>query len=385
MTSMVTRRSRTPTASPQAPAEEAHIQPTIAPSSTARYFFLLSSIVSVGYLCYSHASPGQKSLSNLSEREIHASTPANTHVYPRAERLVAIGDLHGDFEATRRVLIRVGVLSNDLEDNWVGGSTVLVQVGDQQDRGDGELQIYDLLYRLQDEAPKFGGAVRILLGNHELMNTELYLRYVTPGGFQEFEDRHQQSLPISESISDSMKQKILSLPEHKRARAWQVVSGGNLSKRISRRQHIALVVGDSVFVHGGLSVDNIERHGGIEELNEATRKYLAGETEIPFFLDDSKISPLWLRMYSQGDIQSEGYECRQLSKVLKLLGARRMIVGHTVQKEGINSRCNQQIWRADVGMSRAYGGETEALIIVEDKDISILTMDSKVNGTERSY
>lgn len=385
MASFVTRRARTPTASPQVAPVETHEQPTVATQNTARYVFLLGSMFSVGFLCYTYTThPVENSLSNITEREIHASRPVETYRYPKAERLVAIGDLHGDYSALRRVLIRAGVLSDDLEDKWVGGTTVLVQVGDQQDRGDGELLIYDLLYHLQDEAPKYGGSVHILLGNHELMNAELYLRYVTPGGFQEFENRYPD-VPISESISGAMRQKILSLPEYQRPRAYEVVAGGNLAKLIAKRQHIALVIGDSVFVHGGLSIENIIRHGGIEVLNEETRKYLSGETEIPHFLDDSKISPLWLRMYSQGDIETEGYECRQLNKVLKLVGAKRMIVGHTVQKRGINSRCGQQIWRADAGMAKYYGGETEALIISNDSQISILTMSAQINGTERSF
>lgn len=45
---------------------------------------------------------------------------------PAAERVVAIGDLHGDFEKTRRAF-RLGGLTDDM-DRWIGGKAVCVQV-----------------------------------------------------------------------------------------------------------------------------------------------------------------------------------------------------------------------------------------------------------------
>lgn len=47
-------------------------------------------------------------------------------VLPPAERLIAVGDLHGDFEKTRRAF-RLGGLTNE-KDQWIGGKTVCVQV-----------------------------------------------------------------------------------------------------------------------------------------------------------------------------------------------------------------------------------------------------------------
>lgn len=45
---------------------------------------------------------------------------------PAVERLVAIGDLHGDFDKTRRAF-RTGGLIDD-RDCWTGGTTTAVQV-----------------------------------------------------------------------------------------------------------------------------------------------------------------------------------------------------------------------------------------------------------------
>ena len=71
---------------------------------------------------------------------------------------------------------------------WIGGDLIVVQTGDQLDRGDEEQSILELLDRLQDEATAVGGAVHVLNGNHELMNARPDFRYVTEGGFEDFED-----------------------------------------------------------------------------------------------------------------------------------------------------------------------------------------------------
>src|SRR5687767_3290543 len=53
---------------------------------------------------------------------------------PAPERVVAIGDLHGDLRATERAL-KLGGLMNEAG-RWIGGKSVLVQTGDLLDRGD---------------------------------------------------------------------------------------------------------------------------------------------------------------------------------------------------------------------------------------------------------
>jgi len=93
--------------------------------------------------------------------------------------IVAIGDVHGDLDATRSALRLAGAI--DAEDRWIGGQLVVVQTGDQLDRGDEERAILDLFDRLRSQAAAAGGAFHALLGNHELMNAKGDLRYVTDG------------------------------------------------------------------------------------------------------------------------------------------------------------------------------------------------------------
>lgn len=81
--------------------------------------------------------------------------------------IVAVGDVHGELGALREILRHAGILGD--QGQWVGGSTIVVQTGDVIDRGPDSVGVYKLLEKLQLEAPRTGGAVVRLLGNHELM------------------------------------------------------------------------------------------------------------------------------------------------------------------------------------------------------------------------
>lgn len=48
-----------------------------------------------------------------------------------------------------------------------------------------------------------------------------------------------------------------------------------------------------------------------------------------------------------------------LLQVLRLTGTKRMLVGHTPQRAGINSAADGQVWRVDTGMTAMMGGRPE--------------------------
>ncbi len=263
-----------------------------------------------------------------------ASAPAAArdvavHKHPGAARVVAVGDLHGDLAATRAALRVAEVI--DEGDRWTGGQTVLVQNGDQLDRGDDERAILDLLDALRPQAEAAGGAVLVLNGNHELMNVAGDFRYITAGG----------------------------------AAAWGGVEGrraaftpgGPEARRLAQRPVYA-IVGDTVFVHAGVRPEHVE--AGLEALDGEARDWMRGVTEVvPRVLTDSD-SLLWTRLYGQGESPAA---CAAARQVLDALGLRRMVVAHTVQRGGANAICAETVWRIDVGMSAHYGGPIQVLVI----------------------
>jgi hypothetical protein len=265
-----------------------------------------------------------------------------------APRIVAIGDLHGDLTAARRALSLAGAI--DENDHWTGGDLILVQLGDILDRGDEEQAVIDLFCALAVEAAEAGGAVHVLNGNHELMNVALDMRYVTPGGFADFEDA------VTVEDPDSL---LASFPEEQRARVAAFRPGGPYA-RILAQWSVTRIIGDNLFVHGGVMPQHIDY--GLERLNAEVRTWLLGEGPPPEGILRGD-SPVWDRHYSF-DV-GDG-DCDTLAMVLNRLDLKRMVVGHTVQSGGITSHCTGGVWCIDTGMSAHYGGAPQVLELQGD-------------------
>lgn len=283
--------------------------------------------------------------------------------FPAPRRIVAIGDLHGDLGATRAALRLAGAV--DERDAWAGGDLVLVQTGDQLDRGDDEPEILDLLDRLAEEAAAAGGAVHVLNGNHEFLNVKGDFRYVTLDGFADFLEEPVPGL----AGADPAKVVAAVL-----ARTSAFKPGGPMALRLARRNVVA-VVGNTVFVHGGVLPEVSEY--GVERLNQESRAWLRGERGGPPDLLLDRDGPVWSRHYSS---DTDEDDCRLLARALERLGASRMVVGHTVQKDHVTSGCAGRVWRIDAGMSRHYGGVPAALEITGD-EVRVLRAGEPAAGT----
>src|SRR5438045_2742433 len=83
--------------------------------------------------------------------------PVAAPAEPSAERVVAIGDLHGDHDAWIAIARSAGIV--DAKGHWSGGHSVLVQLGDIVDRAPDSLAIIRDLMRLEREAARRGGRV----------------------------------------------------------------------------------------------------------------------------------------------------------------------------------------------------------------------------------
>ncbi|MEZ4362527.1 MAG: metallophosphoesterase [Kofleriaceae bacterium] len=267
---------------------------------------------------------------------------------PAARRVVAIGDLHGDARALLAALEVAGAL--DARGRWSGGELVVVQTGDLLDRGDDEQELLDTLERLEGEARAAGGALIWLLGNHELMNAAGDFRYVTPGGFVDFQD--------APGVEPSA---AAGAPEVARARlaAFAVGPHPGPYARILAGQNTVQLVGDVVFSHAGPLGEWAAR---ADELNREARCWLSGQvpaTALPAALTAEE-GPAWTRALGLDPV-----DCARVREALTALGAKRMVVGHTVQPSGISSACDGAVWRIDVGLGAAYGGPIEVLELTE--------------------
>jgi hypothetical protein len=269
---------------------------------------------------------------------------------PRRPRLVAIGDVHGDFAATQAVLRLAG--ATDEQDRWIGKDLVVVQTGDQLDRGDGERQILELLERLQTEARAAGGALHVLNGNHELMNSAGDLRYVTAGGFLDFAE--VPGVDIADPRVGERAPGDARAPARVRPGRALRAQAGDASGGADRRR---------------LGVRPRRRAAGPRaprprrDQHARSRRWLRGEGEIspehPAGRREPGVDAPLLR--GARDPPTAPWPTRRSA-----LGVKRMVLGHTVHTEGIVKNCDGKVWCIDVGMAAYYGGHPEVLEIVGD-------------------
>jgi hypothetical protein len=342
-----------------------------------------------------------------------ARTPAE-----QSEAVVAIGDVHGDFDDFVAILQRTGLI--DAQHHWTGNKATLVQVGDLLDRGPKPREVMDLLMTLEKEAPKAGGRVVSLLGNHEMMNLMGDLRYVTTENYASFADSNSEERrrsayqqyvkwrsshvpliaelpqPMELTEAEWMARHPAGFIEHREAFS----ANGSYGKWL--RQHSAVAkIGDVIFLHGGihpnvahLELDTINAHirDEIKAFDSAKQDLLDQNVILPFFTlqeisaavqaeltaerksrvptDEQRQARLvrfleygeWLSVRVDGPLWFRGYDqwseeegAAQIGKVLESYNAKAIVVGHTVQKGGrMRPRFGNKVFLIDTGMLSSY-------------------------------
>ncbi|KAH7681218.1 Metallo-dependent phosphatases protein [Dioscorea alata] len=321
-------------------------------------------------------------------------SPLPTHI-PAPRRLVAIGDLHGDLPKSLAALSLAG-LADSSTGRWTGGHTVAVLLGDFLDRGGDELRLIHLLHRLSIEASRSGGAIHSVLGNHEVMNVDGDFRYVTREGLDEFRrwaiwfraglamKRLCEGVPTPKDPFAGIPKSFPGIKQQYwegfRARIAALRPDGPISTRFLSGNRTVLVVGDSVFVHGGLLETHIDY--GLEKINREVRDWILGKNGrlSPVYMR-RRNSLVWLRSFSEGF----NCNCEHLEGILKMIpGAKRMVMGHTIQEDGINGVCEDKAIRIDVGLSKGCGdGFPEVLEISMDGKMTVLTANPLFNPRYR--
>jgi len=232
--------------------------------------------------------------------------------YSGVTRILAISDLHGQYEATVDFLRLTGVVDDSL--HWSWGDGHLVVDGDIFDRGDGVTDLLWLVYRLEQEARRAGGRVHFTLGNHEKMVIRGDNRYV-----------HEKYLDGTARKSRILHQDLFG-PDTELGR-W------------IRTKHTAIVLNDILFVHAGISLQLLQRGWDIETVNQKVRRYLDLSSTQVAFSDEPKflfgsLGPLWFRGLFEG---REGVYERltepEVRQVLGYYGSGNMVVGHTLMDQ----------------------------------------------------
>ena len=313
-----------------------------------------------------------------------------------AARIVAVGDVHGSYDGFVRILRAAGVV--DGRDRWIGGATHLVQTGDVLDRGAESRKVMDLLRRLERDAPKKKGRVVALIGNHETMRLGGAAAGHPPGqGFlRDINGAEVEAFRTARSteLRDAVRAQWVAQEKERAKAAGTTVDEPVLVARFDAaappgyiemadafsekgdygrwiRGHAAAArINGILFLHGGVSprvaplgCEGINT-GIAADLTTGFQKFVDASLET---LAGAEDGPLWYRGLAQED---EAAFAPAVDKILEAVGARAIVIGHTVTPTGrITPRFGGRVVQIDTGMLTSVykGGRPSALEIVGDK------------------
>lgn len=267
-------------------------------------------------------------------------------------RIVIIGDIHGDIRRFKDILIDAKIINKNIE--WIAEpkNTIVVQMGDQVDsiNRDPSLEEWEVLpdvemiyftNLLHKIALSKGGRVISLIGNHELMNSIGNYSYVS-----------------SKSLNEDV-----------RKRHDLFKPSGGLSAILSQRP-IVVKIDKLLFCHAGLTMEHLNvltKHGkDISYINSIWKNFIKNGAVL---VEDKEIFDtvilgndgiLWTR-----DLNDTG----DVAKMLDSIGCHYMFVGHTVVDRV--KIINERVWYTDTGISRAFGNTSFQYIDIFENQVSI--------------
>ena len=331
-------------------------------------------------------------------------------IFPKKRRIIAIGDIHGDYDFAVKCLVKAKVINKEFD--WIGGDTYVVQIGDQLDGCRGvkykcneaasvkentiivsgnthkkynknmpnDINVMHLFTYLNNKAKKHNGAVISLLGNHELMNSLGNLSYVN------YDDLQKSKNLVKQKGGDMSAEG---------ARKHIFKPGNKYAKYMACNRLSAVIIGSFLFVHAGVTGELAKEIGvkdqkDLFKINCFIRKWLLGlinTDNISVLLESIDHSPFWQRILGKipPNVGLDNPVCKEfVGETLKMLNVNGIIIGHTPQfslnHSGINSTCNSTVWRVDTGGSESFSkfdnGEYK-----DERKIQVLEIlnDSKIN------
>ena len=340
-----------------------------------------------------------------------------------AERVVAVSDIHGAYDALVATLQQADVVDDALR--WSGATTHLVIVGDILDRGPRSRDVMDLLMRLEQEAPLAGGNVLVLIGNHESMNLIGDLRYVSKEEYAAFADEETAAERDRWFLAYAARQATDPSLEGLREKFDERFPQGFFALRRAFRPDALYgrwllakpVIGmrnGTAFVHGGLSpaVTRLGLDGVNRDLKNEFRDYVEGISILAdagillptdSYYDTARILDAWVPpadatpdvlgaiatvkeladaelfdadgpLWYRGNVScGELIEEPRVTAALQAIGANRVVVGHTpTPNRRVLQRFEGRLIEIDTGMLNAYYNGSGNALVLEGDHLAVL-------------
>jgi hypothetical protein len=323
------------------------------------------------------------------------NNPTIPTILPEAERIIAIGDVHGDMKLVvdslviSKVIIPAKTKSNTISVKlnkktynyqWCGGKTIVVQIGDQNDscrpingscdhiKNDtaDDIPIFIFFTKLHELALKSGGGVYSLIGNHEIMNINGDLRYTSNANINIFKHSKKYKGTAEENFK-------------------QAFSNGNeYANLIGCTRQSVLIIGDFLFIHAGINqyfLENFRGRDQLQKLNKLVKNWILKKLNelqkmgmedsiLEQLLHNAENSPFWTRVLGQlpDHLPYNDPHCKELlDPIIEAYKIKGMVIGHTPQANGINETCGNKLFRIDVGASKAFPERREPQVLEIEK------------------
>ena len=237
--------------------------------------------------------------------KINTNPVAPPSTYDTPSRIFVMGDIHGQYERMVEMLISGGIVDKDL--NWSYGDGHLVFIGDILDRGDGVMEAFWLIYKLEQQAEDHNGKVHLLLGNHEAMILKNDIRYIS--------------------------NKYYNLTSNLDINYHELFAENTVIGKWLRTKNVVEKIGNTLFIHAGISPALHSLGYSLEEINSGFRHFLnVNKAEDYNNLDRfliGKYGPVWYRGYLKASSGYPPIDQDELGKVLKTYSVDQAVVGHT--------------------------------------------------------
>jgi hypothetical protein len=263
-------------------------------------------------------------------------------MFTNVEEIFAVGDIHGGYKTLVKLLQNQGIIDTHL--NWSWGKGHLIFLGDIFDRGEKVTECFWLIYKLERQAYTHGGAVHLIIGNHELMIMTDDLRYVSA--------KYTYMTQYLERSYSSFYTDITELG------------------RWLRTKNAAVKIDDKLFIHGGISPEILAQDMSIYSMNKCLWDYFSRN------IDSTNIERINAILHHiTGIFWYRGYffeveDCpmiteEEIDQTLELYDVSKIIIGHTNVKE-IKPLYHNKIYATDIPFYED-GYELQGLLIKNKK------------------
>lgn len=264
-------------------------------------------------------------------------------VFDTPSDTLILSDVEGNLRFLDAALESLAV--TDTQGNWSYGDRHLVIAGDAVDRGRDVFAVLWRLYTLSLQAKDAGGAVHLVLGNHE--------QYLLRGNTSRANRDHLYALTRMGGQVDAF-------------------GPDTLIGHWLRLQPVIIKSGRTVITHGGVNPRVADAGFTVNNLNSAMRRYWSGDMPSKAELD-AVIGPAGVTQYrgylEDGEDRYARATAAQIGDVLAHFGAKSIVVGHTLV-ERVTALHEGRVWAIDVNSNTA---RPEALLIRDGEPTVVST------------